>query len=206
MEELFKIISEHPASAVNVVALFLAGLFAKLLFGSFTKRLTKNEHHMEQANTRYEISSSEIKSYVKQLETTIATHKDDMGRAAKAINGDMLKMRERLFEIRQELVAEIDKFKSNIKASTDNLLMAQEITKITIKNYEEKLGRVILIEKDVETHKSQITALQEGVGSTKSTLSNNDRRFENIAVALEKHKKSIEALDKKTKKDPNGVS
>jgi len=206
METLVEFIAKHPSAAVIVVALLLACVFASLLFSSFKTRTESMEKNLEKTIDKFETISERNQIKMVDMRDALNLHKDDMGKATKAIAGEFLMIKEKIFELRQDLSIEIDKVKSLAKDTQRSLELANTTSNIAIESLNEKLGRVIIIEKDIQTHSSQIVTLQEGVGSTKSTLSTHGRVFSSVAQALAQNKTRLEAIEKELKKGRNGIS
>lgn len=200
MEGLITFVAQNPSSFLIVVSLALACLFAYLLFQNFKTQITKASNAAEMFTDKMDMIKVSLENKLQATNLLLNSHREDMGKATKAINGDMLAIKEKVFELKQDLILEIEKTKHLSQETGRNLELARETSKLAIDSLNEKLGRVILIEKSLETYGSQITKLQEGVGRGVTDQARNDQWFSSIAQALKAHKAQLEELKRDQKK------
>lgn len=200
MEGLITFVAQNPSSFLIVVSLALACLFAYLLFQNFKTQITKASDAAESFTDKMDMIKASLENKLQATNLLLNSHREDMGKATKAINGDMLAIKEKVFELKQDLILEIEKTKHLSQETGRNLELARETSKLAIDSLNEKLGRVILIEKSLETYGSQITKLQEGVGRGVTDQARNDQWFSSIAQALKTHKAQLEELRTAQKK------
>lgn len=200
MEGLITFVAQNPSSFLIVVSLALACLFAYLLFQNFKTQITKASEAAESFTDKMDAIKISLENKLQATNLLLNSHREDMGKATKAINGDMLLMKEKVFELKQDLISEIEKTKYLSQETGRNLELARETSKLAIDSLNEKLGRVILIEKSLETYGSQITKLQEGVGRGVTDQARNDQWFSSVAQALKAHKAQLEELKRGQKK------
>src|SRR3954469_21614989 len=112
MTALIALLISSPQSVVTILALLFCALFAidfrrRLAadFARFEKVLAENSvlltHHM--ASTR-----DELKAHTAQMRDELRAHMDAMGKAAKSLSGDMLRVKESLFNLKQEMVDRLE--------------------------------------------------------------------------------------------------
>lgn len=202
MEGLITFIAQNPSSALIVIALGLACLFAYLLFQNFKTQIGEAKTTAEKFTDKMDGIKESLEAKLQSTNLLLNSHREDMGKATKAINGDMLVMKEKVFELKQDLILEIAKVQGNTQETGRALELARETSKLAIDNLNEKLGRVILIEKNIEIYGAQITKLQEGVGQNSAEYAKSKQWFVSIAQALKAHKEQLEAIKRDQKKGP----
>lgn len=203
MEELITFIAQNPSAALIVIAMALACLFAFLLFGSFKTQVSEMKSSNTSFGDRMEELKEDINRKFNETRLELSRHRDDMGKATKSIQGDLLKTAERIFELKQDMTREVLNLRALSTDTARSLEVANQTSKIALENLNEKLGRVILIEKTIEVYNAQITKLQEGVGGTRTDLHKHSQWFTSIATALKMQKEQLQKLetDFRNKKD-----
>lgn len=196
MEGLITFIAQNPSAAVIVVAIALACLFAYLLFGSFKSQVTDMKKHHDTFGDRFEFIKAAFDRELSATRAALLSHREDMGKATKAITGDLLKVSERVFELKQEMTRELLNLRALATDTGRNLELANQVSKLAIENLNEKLGRVILIEKTIETYGAQITKLQEGNGKAATDLARHHQWFASIGEALKAQKIQLEKIER----------
>lgn len=199
MLEIANFIASNPQSAVSFLAVILACFMGFLLYRQWEKRSSQMEESFQVTETKFEIRSNSLEKAFSETRAEIHAHREDMGKATKAISGDMLKVKEKIFEMKSELADQVEdlrKFSSEIHRS---MILAQETAKIAIDNLNEKLGRVIVIENKMQTFESYLTKLQESNGETKTELLKHRGWFGELAKSLKDQKSKLEALERESK-------
>lgn len=199
MLEIANFIASNPQSAVSFLAVLLACFLGYLLYRQWEKNSEKLDQSFKDTEMRFEVRAKSLEESFSETRNEILKHRDDMGKASKAINGDMLKVKEKIFEMKSELSDQVDdlrKFSAEIHRS---MILAQDTAKIAIENLNEKLGRVIVIENKMQTFESYLTKLQESNGESKTELLKHQGWIVEMAKSLKSQKAKLEALERETK-------
>lgn len=204
MEGLITFIVENPSSAIIVVALGLAVLFGYLLFKSYQKENELLRASNSELGANMNTFKTSVETQFKEQTAAMKNHSSDMGKFQKAITGDLLKTAERVFELKQEMLKELLNLKALSMETDRNLKLANEVSKLAITSLNEKLGKVVLIEKALDTYGSQISKLQEQSGSHNIRLDKQHDWFTSIGEALKAHKVKLETLERDFKHGKKG--
>lgn len=200
MEYVLGLVFNNPMQAMTVIAILLACFFARELFKKFKEEVSDlkktADNSGRQLLSHQKITTAQFQDHKKMLDE----HKDDMGKFTKAVSGELLKTSERLFELKQEMIRELLQLKAMSTDTERNMVLANEVSKLAIESLNEKLGRVILIEKSLETYGAQITKMQTGIGEQASHQARNTQWFSSIAQALKAQKDQLQKLESDFKK------
>ena len=168
-----------------VIAIYLVVYFKKHLF----KRFEGFEANMS-------TWSNSIEFHMKETRTALSSHTDSMGKATKAINGDMLKIRENVFELKQEIIIKIE----DLKTFTSQLLRDTEILahhlELTTQKFDDKFGRIIEFRETLNHLHGQVTQLDELTGKFKIMHAGHLRNISDISKVLKNQKEEIETIKK----------
>ncbi len=204
IEWIFETLFKNPMQAALVVAILIACWLARELFKNFKSEvLDLKKSAGEVGQQMYAHRNATSKQFLEH-KAMLDAHKDDMGKFTKAVQGELLKTTERLFELKQEMTRELLNLRAMATDTERNMKLANEVSKLAIESLNEKLGRVILIEKTIETYGAQITKLQEGNGQASADIGKHQQWFASIGEALKFQKAQLQKLEadfRKTKKD-----
>lgn len=200
MEALTQAITQNPQTALSVVAVFCALFFAWLLFSSFKKRVETFESAVEDAGAKINFAQNGFDIKFNELKTALFHHSSDMGKATKAIQGDFLKMKEQILNLKQELITEVEKVKSLSNETTSSLKLANELTKLSIEGMNEKLGKIIVIEKEINVLKGQVPKFQESIGQTRTEVIKYTSQIGSLAKHLQDTRTKLNSLELEIKK------
>lgn len=200
MEAIAEAITQNPQTALTLVAVLCALGFAWLLFSSFKARVDKFETAVDEAGSRINFAQNAFDLKFNELKSGLFTHSSDMGKATKAIQGDFLKMKEQLLNLKQELISEVEKVKALSLETTSSLKLANEITKLSIEGMNEKLGKIIVIEKEIDILKRQLPIVQEGIGQTRTEVIKYTSQIGSLAKHLQDTRTKLNSLELEIKK------
>ena len=187
-----------PLKAIAVSAVFLA----TYLIISAKKRLEKDFQRFESKLGIYERS---IEHHASETRKALATHSDHMGKATKAINGDVLKIKENIFELKRELIVKVDEAHSQVASIEREAKAIAHALQLTTEQFEVKFGRVIEFKKEIELAHGKIIRLEETSGTFKIDLIKHKEWFGQVAKSLQVHKSELDALRAAQKKGSNEV-
>lgn len=202
MLEIATFIVSNPNAAVSFLAVLLAAFLGYLLYRQWEKRSTKLEENFSSAEARFTIQSKSMENYLAETRRDLTSHRDDLGKASKAIAGDMLKVNERIFDLKQEIsnqVGELRKFTSEIHRT---MVLAHDTSKIAIESLNEKLGRIIIIENKIATFEQLITKVQHNGGQNTTDILKHRAWFADVGKTLAAQKTRLETLEQQTKRKP----
>lgn len=204
MEWFLGLIFNNPMQAVTVAALVISFFLSRELFKKFkeeVKDLKDAAHGVGGQLTAHRTATS--KQFIEH-KAMLDAHKDDMGKFTKAVQGELLKTSERLFELKQEMMRELLNLRAMASDTERNMTLANEVSKLAIQNLNEKLGRVILIEKTLDAYGSQLSKLQETAGQHTIDLHKQQQWFGSIAEALKHQKTQLQKLESDFKNGKKG--
>lgn len=198
--DIITAIIQNPSASLTIVSVALAFFFAWLLYGSFKDRIKSFEGAVNTSAIQVQVAQSSFEEKMQQTRSQLQKHSEDMGKMTKAVQGDFLKIQEKIFDLRQELVLEVEKVKTLSGDTTRALTLAHEITKLSIDGLNEKLGRIILIEKDINVFKVQIEKVQESVGQNKLEVVKNTSQVGALTKLLQDTREKFRTLETEIKK------
>lgn len=200
MEAIAEAITQNPQTALTLIAVLCALGFAWLLFSSFKARVDKFETAVDDAGSRINFAQNAFDLKFNELKMALFHHSSDMGKATKAVQGDFLKMKEQILNLKQELISEVEKVKSLSIETTSSLKLANEITKLSIEGMNEKLGKIIVIEKEIDILKGQVPKFQEGLGQTRTEVVKYTSQIGSLAKHLQDTRTKLNSLELEIKK------
>lgn len=199
MESLVEFITKNPGSALIAVSLALACLFAYLLFQSFKDRVRSIETILDAMVSRTEAFGESIRKDLSNLKHALYEHQDSMGKATKAINGDVLQIKEKMFEVKLELMTEVERLEKLLEQSRHNLQLANENSRMAVDTLAQKLGRVIVIEEGLRTQEQRVKEVEQRIKAGESVNDTHRKWFSAVAQTLQKHKESLDIIQKAKK-------
>lgn len=183
--ELLTTLLNNPSSVLTILALLVAGFLGWLIYLIAKNQIKDLKKAVENTSVHMTSAQNSFSNRFSEVTRSLNTHSSDMGKMTKAVQGDFLKMQEKLFNLRQELVQEIDKVKSLSNETTSALKLANEITKLSIEGMNEKLGKIIVIEKEIEIFKGQFPKMQEGIGQARLEVTKNTSQIATLTTLLQ---------------------
>lgn len=204
IEWLFETLFKNPMQAALIVAILVACFFARELFKKFKDEVFDLKKSAGEVGHQMVAHRSAVSKQFLEHKAMFDAHKDDMGRFTKAVQGEMLKTSEKLLELKQEMVRELLNLRAMATDTERNMTLANEVSKLAIQNLNEKLGRVILIEKTLDAYGSQLSKLQETAGQHTIDLHKQQQWFGSIAEALKHQKTQLQKLESDFKNGKKG--
>lgn len=198
MEAIISMFVTDPLKAIAVCAVFLA----TYLIISAKKRLEKDFQGFENKLSVYERS---IEFHASETRKALATHSDHMGRATKAINGDMLKIKENIFELKRELIQKVDEARAQVASIEREAKAIAHALQLTTEQFEVKFGRIIEFKKELETAHGKIIRLEEASGTFKIDIVKHREWFGQVGQTLKAHKAELDQLRAAQKKGSHEV-
>lgn len=183
--ELLTTLLNNPSSILTILALLVAGFLGWLIFIIVKHQIKEFKNSVENVGVQMNAAQNAFSNRFSEVTKSLNTHSNDMGKMTKAVQGDFLKMQEKLFNLRQELVQEIEKVKHLSTETTSALKLANEITKLSIEGMNEKLGKIIVIEKEIEIFKGQFPKMQEGIGQARLEVVKNTSQIATLTNLLQ---------------------
>lgn len=205
MEGLITFVVEHPGSAVTVVALSLACLFGWLLFGSFKKQVEDIQKYHDNFGDRFELMKSSVERDLSITRTALTNHREDMGKATKAINGDMLKIKENIFELKRELLVKVDEAQLQVANLEREARALAHVLELTTEKFEAKFGKIIQFKEELAAAHGKIIRLEESQGAFKIDIVKHQQWFGEVGKALKAQKAELDALRAAQKKGSHEV-
>lgn len=146
MIELINFLTEISKEAWQVVVIMILLAFCillvKILFNSFKEKL--DDHLSTTAHF-----SSEVQGALTGMKHDIEQHKDSMGKATKAINGDFLRIKESILDLREAITKESSEIKKQTLDLKTELSISIEKSKFISESVTEKTGKIILVEQNM---------------------------------------------------------
>lgn len=124
------------------ILLVIVFFLSKALLKSFTDKMDENT-----ATTA--IWSKQVQDQLVKVTSDLDDHKDSMGKATKAINGDFLKMRESIIEVRNDFFKDSISLKKELSDTRADLLMIGQKTQFAADALNEKNGKIIMVENNM---------------------------------------------------------
>lgn len=179
-EFIITTLQQAPFHALAVVSIVIAGG----LLSFFKDRLQKDFENFEK---QMEVWTKSMGQHMRETRTSLDTHKEAMGKATKAINGDMLSIKENIFSLKTEVVSSVE----NLKVWTAKLERgveknAHQVEMVTQK-FDEKIASVVRVQEQINELFGKVTVLGE-------QTDNNTKTTKQVIEVLQNHKRQINKL------------
>ncbi len=195
MEWFLGLIFNNPMQAVTVAAIVISFFLARELFGKFKEEVKDLKEVAQGVGGQLTAHRTATSKQFLEHKAMLDAHKEDMGKFTKAVQGELLKTSERLFELKQEMMRELLNLRAMATDTERNMTLANEVSKLAIQNLNEKLGRVILIEKTLDVYDGQLSKLQETTGQHSIDLHKQQQWYGSVAEALKLQKAQLQKLE-----------
>jgi hypothetical protein len=182
MSEFFHLIFSNPAQA-------LAFLFLAVIVGllELIRRVAFERFRLHEARLiGYEKSFTEN---LKQTRVVILRHSDDMGKATKAINGDMLMIQEKVFGLRQDFVQKSSELAIFGRELEQKTIALAHVFEANVEKFDAKLAHIINLRKELATLTGKVEQVETATGQFRITMGN-------VGKILKKHEDEIRGLKK----------
>lgn len=196
IEWIFETLFKNPMQAALVVVILIACWLARELFKNFKTEVSDLKKSAGEVGQQMYAHRSATSKQFLEHKAMLDAHKDDMGKFTKAVQGELLKTSERLFELKQEMMRELLNLRAMATDTERNMTLANEVSKLAIQNLNEKLGRVILIEKTLDAFDGQLSKLQETTGQHSIDLHKQQQWYGSVAEALKLQKAQLQKLER----------
>lgn len=189
LKDLLGILFAHPEHAATICSVFLAALLISLL----AKKLVKDFNSFESRLAQWEIS---VSGHMSETRRSLAHHSDDLGKATKAINGDMQKIKESVFELKQDLLSRIESMREIAGHLERQVKMLAVAVKTTTERFEEKYGKIVELRQALDEGYGKIIRLEGSAKSVREELIKHEEWFRKIAKTLTDHKDDLSKIKK----------
>jgi len=137
-----------------------------------------------------------MEKHMTETKRALNKHSEDMGKATKAMNGDMLKVKESMFALKQEVMDKIEEMK-NFAAylERETRAMAQAL-ELTTEKLDEKFGRIIEIKKELEMLNGKVIRVEENQGKFHIEIIKTKERLEAAGRLLQNQQEEISRIKK----------
>lgn len=141
----------------------------------------------------------ELSKDLKSFGLRIDNHKDSLGRAGKAINGDMLEIRKSAMSLRESISEEISSMKSEVfKLESKASGLAGDI-KISTKEFNDKFGQLIKMNEDVETTYGKVILLEKHFDKMGTKVRFNKEAHYKTKEILKRYREEINTINDRHK-------
>lgn len=198
MEELVSLLTDlmksDPMKALAVSAIILCAILFVELKRRFGHDILRFESSLDGFGKKMSFWESEIRKHMGQTGKDLLKHSEDMGKATKAINGDMLKIQENVFDLKSSIKMEVESLKENAAAlHRDFLAIAQKVD-LSVEALHNRFGSVIQIKKELEMQLGKIIQVEENNGKNAVRIAKHDEHFTTIGHTLESYKIAVAKL------------
>lgn len=195
-ETLYKLFLTDPLKAALFGAILLVAWFIKNDHKRRAEQFTAFENKMRDWESKIDV-------HITTSSMVMQKHSENMGNATKAINGDMLSTKEKLFELRTTIHEEIDALKVVYAQMQTQLELALQTVEKAIDELKGKFLTINETKKAVTMFQSKIIHLEENTGKTSIRVSKFEERLGHIEKAQQKFNTAAfkEKEIKKTKKE-----
>lgn len=195
MDKLVELFISNPLSAISVVMFALLAWFIK-------RDYARRENQFKRFGATFSNWEKELATQAAKTKTALSLHSEDMGKATKAINGDMLEIKKEFFQLKQELfekMGEAQNAVSHIEREAKALIHGLQMA---VEKLEGKFGKVSEYKEEIEKTWGKIYSLEENTGKLEETVNKGHRNnFRALAKALKSQQSEIETLKKASKKN-----
>lgn len=197
MKELADLLLDSPVRflvVIVVLAMFaLIVLLARIVAKHFTSEFSSFK-------TKMDVWERSIEMHMRETKRALTSHSTDLGKATKAVNGDMLKIEKAVFEMRTDTLGKIAEAGATaVKLEAETKALARVFTS-TVDNFDQRLAHIVNLRKELAALHGQITRVQTESGEFRVLHGKVVEKFEGqvgtIAKALKKHQDEIEQIKK----------
>ncbi len=179
---LLNLLISSPTNILTVLALFLCGV----LILDFKRRLNSDFARFEKILAE---NSVLLTRHMGETRDDLKSHAETMIKATRGLNGDMLKVKESLFNLKQEMIERLENIKQFAKNLEHDARTLAHALELTAEQFEEKFGRVILLRQELEEHYGRVHLIEK-------TTSKHQEWFTSVAQSLKAHSDELARLKK----------
>lgn len=186
-EFIIKTLEQAPFHALAVVAIVLAGYLALY----FKQRLVKD---FEGFGQRLDLWTRSMGQHMRETRYALNEHQESMGKASKAINGDMLRIRESVFELKQDINTQIESLKVWAGELERGVEKNAHQVGMAIEAFDEKIAFVVRLQNQIADIHGKIILIEKDAATQRWTVEKHNEHFERVAKLLKHHKAEIDRL------------
>jgi len=179
-----------PLKAVIVILLCVVVWFIQEDFSRRKKQFESFEAKLEYWEETFQKKLSETR-------TALRLHSEDLGKATKAVNGDMIQIKEHIFSLKETLIDQIEFLKSESAKLERQLILSVQKHELASEKFEQKLESVKNIKSELEETKGKIILIDTETKQAKVMLERHHEYFQKTAKALKAQKDELDAIKKK---------
>ena len=138
------------------------------------------------------LASNELKQ--KETRDELIAHKDSMGKATKAINGDMLRIEKSVFSLKQDLSNELQNIKNETSRITREFDTLSNNLKLSVEGFNDRYGALIEFKKKIETNLGKIILVEENTGKNRVLISQNKKDLAQFKEIVTNFKKELNEI------------
>ena len=183
MDEIIKIFVEDPLKGLLIAAITLLIYFIKKEAKSREKQIKDQAEAVNAIQKDYTEKATDLQ--------------EAMGKATKAINGDTLRVREELFNLRQEIIKEVESVKNHASELSRRTEALVHNLNMTTERFDDKFGRLIELKEKVDYSYGRVVHIEASVGEQAIALKKHKEQIAKIARILEAQR--LRELDKEKK-------
>lgn len=162
-------------------------------FVRFENKLNRWENVIEGKLVRWEM---QVSDHITGTSKTLSTHAQEMSVFIKAINTDMLKIKENIFDLKQEMISKIDSLKDTVNYLEREFKLISDNMKKTKDQFDESFGRVINIRSEIDATYSRIMRLENDGKDLRSQYDKHEEWFTQINQMLKDQKEKMKNFKK----------
>lgn len=133
----------------------------------------------------------------KDTRDSLKSHSDDMGKATKAINGDMLKIQKNIFTLEQDLNRKVESVVNEAAAIARDFESLSNQLKLGIESFDARYGRVLELHSRFDELNGKIIIIEEKTAKVLKTSNEHSEAFNQTKQILKKMRTELNGLHKK---------
>lgn len=204
MDDFVALFRSDPIKALACAAVLLAGFLFLELKRRFSHDIIRFETTIESFAQKMSYWETQIRNHMGQTGKDLLKHSEDMGKATKAISGDMLKIQEHVFNMKQSIVTEIESLKKFSGSLEREFLAFVGKTENISETLTERFGRIIEVKKELEIQLGKVVQIEENTGKQTVRLAKHEDHFAKIALSLSHQKEKLTHLEAELAKMKRG--
>lgn len=192
MAEVLKLFTSDPIRAIAICAIFVATYFIL----AFKKNLEKQFKSFE---TQMDDWTGTIKKHMTDTRSELKTHSENLGKATKAINGDMNTIERSVFNLKKDVLertAQLQQFAVELESETQKL---SQVFATNVDRFELKLGQIVELKKELATAYGKIERLEGTTGELRILIGKHKDHLKAAGKILKHHQSQLDALKRREK-------
>lgn len=197
IKELLGLINSHPEHAVTILALAFVGFILYLVSKFAIKQIVHHFNAFSEKQAKWEVL---IAGHMSDTRKAMATHSEDLGKATKAVNGDMLEIKESVFDLKKELLDRGQELRDLVSKVQHEVKLQAVGVNALAERFEAKYGGIIELRGDLEQAFGRIVQIEDtqqaSQRQTRQELLRHTDLFRKAAKSLNIHATEIQKLKK----------